>query len=304
MLTIDDFARAFGVRPEELPADARDFISRTDFSYEPLAPTERDQTMLGILRKIDGNEFQKVGEHRKEVWEKGWQENLDAFATAGLGGLVPRFVRPNQIVRLNQDYVRPRNPTFELDFFTVFRLWLYQHYFVSASQVFEFGCGSGYNLVALARLFPQKDIYGLDWAESAVKLVNEIGRTQQLRLQGRRFDFFNPDQDLEFGSHSMVLTMAALEQVGSRHEKFLEFLLQKRPALVVHMEPLCELYDPDNLVDYLAIRYHKGRQYLDGYLSRLRALAAEKKIEIVKIQRICFGSLYHEGYSFVVWKPL
>ena len=69
------------------------------------------------------------------------------------------------------------------------------------------------------------------------------------------------------------------------------------------MEPLCELYDPDNLVDYVAYRYHKQRGYLDGYLTRLRQLEAEGRIEILKTQRVYFGNLYHEGYSFIAWRP-
>jgi hypothetical protein len=69
------------------------------------------------------------------------------------------------------------------------------------------------------------------------------------------------------------------------------------------MEPLLDLYDQDNLVDYLAVRFHTFRGYLSGFLPRLRQLEAEKRIEILKVQRMNFGSLYHEGYSFVVWRP-
>jgi SAM-dependent methyltransferase len=173
-----------------------------------------------------------------------------------------------------------------------------------AEEVYEFGCGSGYNLVALAQRYPQIQLTGLDWVESAVELVNRVGRAHDLRLQGRRFDFFNPDSSISFGPRSVAVTMAALEQVGSGYGKFLEFLLQKRPSLVVNLEPLYELYDPTNLVDYLAMRYHKTRGYLDGYLSCLRKLEAEKRIEIIHTHRPCFGSLFHEGYSLVVWRPL
>jgi hypothetical protein len=303
-LTADSFARAFGESAHHLPEDARDLIETTDFSYQALSQPEREQVVLGVLQKIDAKAFQRVGEHRKAVWERGWQENLDAFADQGLESLVPRFMRASQIVRLNQQYVRVHNPKFELDFLSVLRRWLFRRYFASASAVYEFGCGSGYNLVALAELYPQCELCGLDWAETSVELVNRLGETHHLRLQGRRFDFFHPDELLEFGPGSMVLTMAALEQVGSRHGKFLEFLLRKRPSLVVNVEPLCELYDPNNLADYLAIRYHTERGYLQGYLTRLRELEAEQRIEIVLTQRTRFGSLFHESYCIVAWKPL
>lgn len=70
------------------------------------------------------------------------------------------------------------------------------------------------------------------------------------------------------------------------------------------MEPLLDLYDETNLVDALAIRYHRKREYLFGFLPHLKNLAALGKIEIMEIRRLYFGSLYHEGYSYVAWRPL
>ncbi|MGA7934859.1 MAG: hypothetical protein WCA35_15040, partial [Kovacikia sp.] len=88
------------------------------------------------------------------------------------------------------------------------------------------------------------------------------------------------------------------------YQKFIHFILEKSPHICINMEPLCELYDENNLVDYLAIRYHKQRQYLDDYLSFLRELEAEHKISIQTVKRLRFGSLYSECYSLIVWKPL
>jgi hypothetical protein len=70
------------------------------------------------------------------------------------------------------------------------------------------------------------------------------------------------------------------------------------------MEPLLDLYDEANLVDYLAIRYHKKRGYLNGFLPALRDLAAKGRVEILDMRRFYFGSFYHEGYSYVAWRPL
>jgi len=99
------------------------------------------------------------------------------------------------------------------------------------------------------------------------------------------------------------LTFAALEQIGSNHEAFLQFLLSKSPALCINVECFCELYDENNLIDYLAIKYHKKRNYLDGYLNRLQQLEGDGKIEILETKRPYFGCMYHEAYSFVIWKP-
>lgn len=305
-ITKADFARSFGITEAELFPAVLELIGRFDFRFQTLDRAERDQVILDILQKIDTNAFSKVGEHRKDVWEKSWSENLNEFATKGfaLEKLVPRFVRPNPIVRFQKDFVRAQDPQFEYRYFSVFRHWLYLKYLQDAQTVYEFGCGSGYNLVALAEVYPKMKIFGLDWAESSVNLVNLIAKNHGLDLTGRRFDFFAPDETLKLEPRSVALTMCALEQVGPRFEEFLQYLLRQSPQLCINMEPTLELYDSTNLVDYTAIRYHTHRQYLNGFLTRLRQLAAEGRIEILKEQRLQFGSLYHEGYTYVVWRPV
>jgi SAM-dependent methyltransferase len=222
-----------------------------------------------------------------------------------LEGLLPEYhTRTDQIVRLNREYARACPPTnLERNFSEAFRLWLFQTYLEAVNAIYEFGCGSGFNLTTLAKLYPDKNLYGLDWAASAVQLVNLIGETHGLRVKGCPFDFFSPNASLELEPNSAALTMCALEQIGDKHEEFLQFLLRKSPALCINMEPICELYDEDNLLDHLAIRYHKQRGYLEGYLSRLRQLESQGRLTILKAQRVFFGNVYHEGYSFVVWKP-
>ena len=69
------------------------------------------------------------------------------------------------------------------------------------------------------------------------------------------------------------------------------------------MEPTIELYDESNLLDYLAMRFHVKRGYTEGYLPRLRELESQNKVEILKVKRLFFGSLYMEGYSCLIWRP-
>jgi hypothetical protein len=305
-LSVHDFARAFGVGLEQIPASLHDQISRSDFQYRTLMPVERDRVILQILKRIESGGLSRVGEHRKDVWEKGWDENLDTFTSKGfaLEALVPRFIRPEPIIRLNQDYVRTFNPKFEFFFHDVVRRWLFHQYMADTDAVYEFGSGSAYNLVAISEIAPEIRLIGLDWSESAVTLADLIGKNHHINLTGRRFDLFHPDETLTIGPNDAALTICSLEQVGPRHEEFLQFLLRKRPRICVHMEPLLDLYDPSNLVDYLAICFHTYRGYLEAFLPRLRELETEKKIQILKVQRMYFGSLYHEGYSFIVWRPV
>lgn len=94
-----------------------------------------------------------------------------------------------------------------------------------------------------------------------------------------------------------VVTFHALEQLGKNFRPFLNFLLEAKPKVIIHVEPLIELYE-DNLLDYLAVQYHRKRGYLEGYLEAVINSGAE----ILELKRNHFGSLYHDAYSVLVWK--
>ncbi len=301
-----DFARLFGVPASGLPKSCLELIAKSDFAYEEPSPTRRDEIILGVLRHLDSGAPTQVGPQRENLWECCWAENLEKFVGSNyeLEALVPKFIKANQPVRLAQRYVLPRNPAFELAFFQVCRAFYFQKYLASMRSAYEFGCGTGFNMVALGQQMPGMKLHGLDWSPSACEMVKLIGKKHGLDMSSMRFDFFKPDHRMKVDSGSAVITMCALEQVGARHGAFLDFLLEKKPAICLNMEPIEDLYDEKNLVDYLALRFHRMRGYLSGFLPRLKALEAEKRVRILEVQRMYFGSLYHEGYSFVVWRPL
>ena len=101
-----------------------------------------------------------------------------------------------------------------------------------------------------------------------------------------------------------MFTSGVIEQIASKFDKFVDFLLEKKPKMVVHIEPTYEVYDQDNLFDYLAAKFHKKRGYTRGYLTKLKKLEAEGKIEILKVKRLNFGSMFFEGYTSIIWRPL
>jgi len=302
-VTPGDFAALFGV--PVLPPPCAELAGKHDYRYEVPGGAERDRIVLQVMQHVDSDKPTQVGEHRAGIWESCWSDNLQKFIDGGYDPdkLVPDFIKPGQPIRLNQDYVIPLSARFELDFFQVCRAFLFDRFFADVQSVYEFGCGSGFNLLALARQQPGKKLCGLDWSASSNRTLDLMGQKLGLDISGRQFDFFKPDASLELGPASGVLTMCALEQVGPRHGSFVEFLLAKKPAICVNMEPLLELYDEKNLADHLAIRFHRKRGYLDGFLTSLRKLAGDGRVEILEERRFHFGSLYHECYSYVAWRP-
>jgi len=304
-VTLEDFARSFGTTVEDIPDDCRELIAKTDFKCKILEGEERDKVILDVLKKIETDQQIIGAEERQTTWEKGWEENLQDFIKSGydLNKLVPKFIRPNQAVRLDQNYIMPSNPNFELDYFSIFRLWLFRKYLEEFDSVYEFGCGTGFNLVALAQLYPEKKLHGLDFVPSSRDLVNKIGEVHGWNMTGYLFDMLSPDESFKIESNSAIFTIGAVEQLASNFEAFLQFLLKCSPGLCIHVEPTIELYDENKLVDYLAMKFHRKRGYTENYLTRLRELEAQNEIEILKVKRLFFGSLYMEGYSYMIWRP-
>lgn len=305
-ITLDNFAALFGTSIDDFDNECRQFINNTDFGYTKLNKQERDATILKILKRIDSGELTQAGQKSKPRWQKGWDENLQNFISKGydLSELIPKYVHPDQTLRLHREYIKSHEANFELNYFTVLRLWLFKKYLNNFDEIYEFACGPGYNLPVLSRLFPDKVLHGLDWVEPSVKIVNLLKEKHGIKVTGHLFDFFSPDYNLKIADNGVALSIGGLEQMGKDHFHFVQFLIQKSFKLCIHVEPISELYEENNLLDYLALTFHKKRNYLDGFLTYLKKLENENKIKILKIQRSYFGSLYHDGWSIVIWEPV
>lgn len=305
-LNADGFAASFGISVDTLPAKCLQIIDAEDFSFQQLHGRERDQVILEVLRRLEADS-QKIGAPgRREVWEKGWREALSEYVGSNFSPskLVPKFIRPNQPVRLNRNYVLPSDPNFELHYVEVLREWLFREFFAEVDEVHEFGCGTGFNLISLATIYPDKKLFGSDFVPASVEMASQIAEKMQLRISARLFDMISPPEDYQLKAGSGVFTFGSMEQLASQFERFLGFLLDHRPGICVHIEPTVELYDESDLVDFLAIRFHRKRGYTEGYLPRLEELAATGRIELLRKHRLNFGSLMMEGYNLIVWRPL
>lgn len=302
-LTLEDFARLFGTNADDIPENCRQLMAGMNLRYTPLSAAETEKTILQSLKTIESGSLSRVGADRKSVWENGWSENLRDFIASDydLNKLLPKFVKKSEM-RLIDRYVMPASPDFETSLVTILRCYLFGKYFADVSEIYEFGCGTGLNLVALARLFPDKKLHGLDWSKTSVDIVTKLAETQHINVSGALFDMFSPDYSLDIRPGSAVFTIGAMEQLGTDFEPFLRFLRDKKFAICINIETCYEMYDQDRLFDYVAAKYLEKRGYLRGYLTSLRNLEAQGKIDIIRAQR-SFGSVNHDGYSFVIWRP-
>jgi hypothetical protein len=305
-LTTHDFARLLGQPEQALPPACRDAIAQSDWRYDWIEGEALDELVGGLIDRIRRKDFSIAVPGDKTRWVKGWGENLDQFVASkgDLDALAPKYVRPNMPVRLFRRFAQPAEPNFELNWRRVYQQHLFRTYFAACERIYEFGCGSGGHVSVLAQIYPDKKIVGLDWAEPSCEIVNNMHRLRGWNTEGRLFDFYKPDYGIEIPPDSVVMTFAALEQISDSFGPFLDFLLAKRPKLCVFVEPIYEWYDGANFIDHLAMRGHDIRNFLKGLPDALHRLQRDGRIEIIKQHRVEFGSLLHEAYSQIIWRPV
>lgn len=303
-ITLSDFAAIFGTSVDDIPDICKKVVKNSDFRYSIVSGAEREAVFLRILNTLNSDSLKVSGPQRKQDWEKGWSENLQNFRANkyDLRELIPGFVKQKEIIRFQGNYIVPVDPNFENNFVTFMRYYLFSKYFSDVSRVYEFGCGTGLNLVAVAELFPEKELYGLDWSQASCEIVDEVAKTLNLNLKGVLFDMFSPDENIGLDSTCAVFTIGAMEQLGTNFKTFIKFLLNKRPSICINIETVYELHDKNSLFDYLATVFLEKRNYLRGYLDYLKQLEKNGEIDILETRKT-IGGLYHEAYAYTVWKP-
>jgi len=307
ILNASDFAKSFGINESELDAGTIQLIRDEKLDIAPLEPNDRDALVLEIIQRIRNDRQVIASKDRTEVWERGWAENLALFRKDPQSdeALVPKFVRPGKPVRWFKNYYHSKNDNFELSYIKVLRHFIVSKYFADVQNIYEFGAGTGFNLIHANKIFPDKNLIGTDFVQPAVDLMNEIGATRGIPLQSSLFNMLTPTSEtLRIQNGSGVWTFGSLEQLGGKLDEMIDYLIENRPDICVHVEPVVEFYEENNLVDYLAKWFQSQRGYSAGLVGLLENRQQKGEIEILKMQRLNFGSLMMEGYNLMVWKPV
>ena len=297
-----DFADVF---QDDLSEFVKTKIKNFDFLTRRLSEQDRDKILLKIIKTLLDPQVIKAGKHRQDQWEKGWAENLEAYTKQGKESIIPRYFGKYSVVRWKQQFLKPLSANFEYNMLATLQYWLFDKYLRELNSIYEFGSGTGHNLLRVREVNSSAEIWGLDWAHSSQEIIQKMSSEKSdSKLNAKNFDFFNPDKNFKLNKNCAIFTVAALEQIGDNFGAFIDYLLANKPEICLHIEPIAELLDPDNLLDYLSTQYFKKRNYLNGYLSKLQELEKIGSIKIHKVQRSFIGSLYIEGYSIIVWSPI
>lgn len=303
-MTKEDFCTLFRCLPDELPNEFLADLDRTDTSYRAADPQEREAYILHVLQKISDPYVVRSRRENRAAFETGWGENLAILMEEGpsSASLKPRYFRPSPYLRYRNNLIVSENPDLEYDTFTLARMILFKKYLASSDAIYELGSGSGQNLLMLAEMFPDKELYGLDWTSASAKIARHLGKALGRPIKGIIFDMMAPPRRKVIAPGSAVITIHALEQIGTSHERLISWLMASRPGIVFHYEPVLEFYDESRLLDYLALCYCRRRNYLSGFLTALMRLEKEGRIEILGAWRPTLGGVIHEA-SLIIWRP-
>jgi hypothetical protein len=269
---------------------------------------ERDGIIRQVLERIDTADLRVVGDNDGTVWERGWGEIFDRIRAQGFDSslLYPQYFDQHRIMRFDGHYIDAGSSAFVKSYDDLLRRVVLARYLGGATRVVELGCGTGTSQSILTELLPDAELVAADWAAPSQDIIRILAAHMKRAIRPVRFNMLTLEgfDELAIDQATSVLSVHALEQLGGNWGPLLDKLLEVKPQLCVHLEPIVELYDEGTLFDFLAVKYHRRRNYLHGWLTRLRELAAEGKVEIIDERRLGFGDRYHEAYSVLAWRPL
>lgn len=273
-------------------------------NYCPLSEHKLEELRISILRVLD-SDISVSGEHREKAWNDGWREILANVEQSGVDmvSLIPQYFK-HGVIRFAGGYIEVEDPRLGFLMLDNLSRCIYEEYINKPARIVDLGSGTGHNLIRLNEIFPTAQIVGADWAEPSLTLSATIAERYGSNISGMKTNFFECRSLDKLGSVSdtVITSTAALEQLGSRFFNLLDSILSIKPKLVVQLEPISSLYNENTLYDYLALKYHNKRGYLNGYLSCLELLEKRGVIEIISKKRLSFGNMFHDPYTLIVWR--
>ena len=304
MINADELEAVFN---EKLSTELKEKINNYKLTYASVDNEERDRYLLKIIEVLLHDDLVEAGVHRLLDWEKGWGENRDQYdKNANFESLMPKYFGKYGLIRWKQQLVKPVSYNFDYYILAVILDWIFEKYRIfEFDNIYEFGCGTGHNLFRIREFNKHAKLWGLDWATSSQEIIEKYAIEQRdMNLFAQRFDFFNPNFEFRIQPNSLIYTVESIEQIGNQYELFVQYLLDQQPMLCIHIEPISELLDSTNLLDYLSIKYIEKRKYLSGYYDYLLKLEKMGNLKILQAQRTYVGSLFVEGYSVIAWSPI
>ena len=216
--------------------------------------------------------------------------------------LIPKYLTKSKYLRVNGKYYKaPQVNDIPLIHHHVIASLLRKLPKIDFDKIVELGAGSCNNAKLINNLFPSTPLLLTDWSSESVSIANHLNTIISNKISGAFYDFFALDNAVDL-SNCLVITVHSLEQIGS-DMSVLERILEKKPKLILNIEPIIEDYDTTSEAGSLMIELHNRREYFTGFPSWLSAKAQSNKLRILQSGKVRVGTEISEPYSFYIWEP-
>lgn len=304
-ILISDLEKSFGIKKNFFSKEFYKIYKKVNLKYFNINKKEEKKLISSIVNKIIQDKKDISSTKRKKIWHKGWEQNYKLFKKnpKDLKHLFPQYLKKSPL-RFFRKFIKPQSKYFEYNFFQLLRQSLIDKYLIKYNNIYEFGSGTGLTVLSLSKNFPNKKIFASDFVKSSINIIDLIKQHYKLNIESSIFDIKKPNYNLDIKDNSAVITFGAIEQVGTNYKQFVNYLLKKKPNLIINMEPFKETYDLKNYMDLLSYFFVHKRKYAEDFLPYLKKLEKLRIIKIIKFQRTYFGGKMMESYNYIVWKVL
>jgi len=210
-----------------------------------------DKYITDTLKKISEETRIVTAKGRKKIWESGWRDIRNNFRKKkNIKNLIPQFYskRSNLYFRLNGKFIKS-SKSFEYKMIDIYRNWYFQKYFQNVENIYEFGAGSGHNLISLSKIFPKKKIFASDFSLNSVNLLKNISSYKNYNWKCFKFDMKKINKGITLKKNSAIYTSGSIEQLSGNIDNFFNFIIRNNPKICIHVEPMPQLFKTKNLED-------------------------------------------------------
>lgn len=272
--------------------------------YELVRVTSSELSIIESNLKNLIEKFTNTRSRNIQKWEIGWKENLIEVINSKdfERALIPKYLTKSKYLRVNGKYYKaPQVNDLPLIHHHVIASLLGKLPKIDFDKIVELGAGSCNNAKLINNLFPSTPLLLTDWSSESISIANHLNTIISNKISGAFYDFFALDNAVDL-SNCLVITVHSLEQIGS-DMSVLERILEKKPKLILNIEPIIEDYNTTSEAGSLMIELHNRREYFTGFPSWLSAKAQSNKLRILQSGKVRVGTEISEPYSFYIWEP-
>ena len=178
------------------------------------------------------------------------------------------------------------------------------NHMTSSDTIVELGSGWGRNLFYFLLKKLCHRVIGGEYTKEG-RLVSEfISEKFKLPAEFFHFDYYNPhEQFMQKLAGTVVFTHNSVEQIRHIPEETIQSLIESKPRVVIHFEPVYEYCDKNTLLHYLWKRYTLMNDYNRNLLTVLKKFESSGKLRIIDEKVHTIGLNAFNPGSFIVWEP-